>query len=170
MKRVLCQIRPLVAGDWESVKAVYLAGIATGNATFETTAPEWDSWDRNHLPVARLVAVSQDSEVVGWAALTPVSARRVYSGVAEVSVYVTPQWQDKGLGRELLQALISQSEANDIWTLQSSVFPENLATVALHKRCGFRVVGYREKIARDGGDRWRDTLLMERRSKAVGQD
>ncbi len=156
------------ARHWEEVRAVYLEGLATGDATFETEAPDWGRWDASHLRSCRLVALS-GGRVAGWAALSPVSAREVYAGVAEVSVYVGADFRGRGLGRALLEALVRESEAAGIWTLQASIFPENVASVALHKACGFREVGRRERIGRMDG-RWRDTLLLERRSRVVGVD
>ena len=132
-------VRPLEPPDWPAVKRIYLEGIATGNATFETVAPEWERWDSAHLPSCRLVAVD-GNEVVGWAALSPVSARRVYAGVAEVTVYVAESRRNRGVGKLLLGALISESESHGIWTLQAGIFPENLASIALHKSRGFRDV------------------------------
>jgi phosphinothricin acetyltransferase len=148
--------------DWDDVRAIYLEGIRTGDATFETEAPGWDLWDESHLPFARLV-MREGEAVLGWAALSPVSKREVYRGVAEVTVYVAESARGKGIGRALLEVLIKAAEANGIWTLQASIFPENTASVALHHRCGFREVGRRERIARLHGV-WRDTLLLERRS------
>jgi len=159
-------IRQLEAADWDRVRAVYLEGIATGQATFETEAPSWEAWDAGHLQFARLVAVGND-ELCGWAALSPVSKREAYAGVAEVSVYVGEKFRKQGIGFKLLQALINESEGQGIWTLQASVFPENTATVVLHKRCGFRELGRRERIGRLKGV-WRDTILLERRSALVG--
>lgn len=154
------------AEDWERVRSIYLEGIASGHATFETDAPSWEQWDAGHLRQARLVARAVDN-VVGWAALSPASSRRVYRGVAEVSVYVGEGVRGRGVGRALLEALIDESERNGIWTLQAGMFPENTASVSLHLRCGFREVGRRERIARLNGA-WRDTLLLERRSRSVG--
>jgi phosphinothricin acetyltransferase len=148
--------------DWDDVRAIYLEGIRTGDATFDTEAPGWDLWDESHLPFARLV-MREGEAVLGWAALSPVSKREVYRGVAEVTVYVAESARGKGIGRALLEVLIKAAEANGIWTLQASIFPENTASVALHHRCGFREVGRRERIARLHGV-WRDTLLLERRS------
>jgi phosphinothricin acetyltransferase len=159
-------IRQLEATDWQGVRAIYLQGIATGQATFETTAPTWEAWTVAHLEFARVVALS-DGELCGWAALSPVSKRAAYAGVAEVSVYVAEEFRKRGIGLKLLQRLIAESEQHGIWTLQASVFPENAATVALHKRGGFREVGRRERIGRLNGV-WRDTMLLERRSEVVG--
>ena len=159
-------IEPLTARHWPRVRAIYLEGIATGNATFETDAPSWEDWDRGHLPVCRVVAMLDD-QVMAWAALSPVSRRQAYAGVAEVSVYVAAAARGRGLGSTLLRALIDMSEAAGIWTLQASVIPENQATLRLHARAGFRVIGRRERIAMHHG-RWRDTLLLERRSPIAG--
>lgn len=150
------------ADDWPAVRAIYLEGISTGNATFETFAPPWDEWDAKQLPRHRLV-FRDDNRVAGWAALGRVSARACYAGVAEVSVYVGDAFRGRGVGSELLGALVQQSEANGIWTLQASIFPENETSVRIHLRHGFRVVGRRERIAQQNGV-WRDTLLLERRS------
>jgi phosphinothricin acetyltransferase len=151
------------ASDWEQVRAIYLEGIRSGHSTFETDAPSWEKWDEGHLQFARLVM--RDGEtVLGWAALSPVSKRHVYRGVAEVTVYVSEAVHGQGIGRALLEALIDESERNGIWTLQASIFPENTASVQLHLRCGFREVGRRERIAMLNGV-WRDTLLFERRSR-----
>ncbi|MDQ5845406.1 MAG: N-acetyltransferase family protein [Acidobacteriota bacterium] len=163
------EIRPLVEGDWPTVRAIYLEGIATGQATFETTAPSWEKWDNGHLPFARLVATSEDGRVAGWAAISSGSARAVYRGVAEVSVYVGNEFTGRGIGRALLEQLVIASEENGIWTLQASVFPENQASMALHKRSGFREVGTRRRIGKMG-EVWRDTVLLERRSQVVGTD
>ncbi len=154
------------AADWEQVRSIYLEGVATGQATFETEAPSWEKWNAGHLQNARLVA-RDGGKVLGWAALSSVSSRCVYGGVAEVSVYVGKDGRRQGVGRALLESLIEESERNEIWTLQAGVFPENTASVNLHLRCGFREVGRRERIGKLGGV-WRDTLLLERRSKKVG--
>ena len=148
--------------DWSSVRAIYLEGITAGNATFETTAPDWEAWDRARLPCCRLVA-RHGSDVLGWAALSPVSSRRVYAGVTEASIYVATPAQRRGVGSALLAALIEASEREGIWTLQASIFPENAASLAMCRRAGFRVVGTRERIGQMHG-RWRDTILLERRS------
>ena len=153
-------------GDWEQVRSIYLEGIATGFTTFETEAPSWEKWDAGHLKIARLV-FRKGNQVVGWAALSPVSNRYVYRGVAELTISITEQSRGQGIGRALLEALIEQSERNGIWMLQAAIFPENTASVRLHLRCGFREVGRRERIAKLNGV-WRDTLLFERRSKTVG--
>jgi len=149
--------------DWEQVRAIYLEGVRSGHSTFETEAPSWEKWDEGHLQIARVVM--RDGEtVLGWAALSPVSKRHVYRGVAEVTVYVSENAQGQGIGRALLEALIDESEKSGIWTLQASIFPENTASVRLHLRCGFREVGRRERIAMLNGV-WRDTLLFERRAE-----
>lgn len=150
--------------DWESVRVIYLEGIATGIATFETSAPSWEEWDSRHLPHSRLVA-RRNGEVAGWAALTPVSKREVYAGVAEVSIYVGSAHRGTGIGRALLAALIDESEKNGIWTLQAGIFPENERSLNLHKLAGFREVGTRERIGQLRGQ-WRDVVLLERRSSA----
>jgi len=159
------EIQEMTPADWEAVRAIYLEGIATGNATFETEAPDYQTWDRNHLQFARLVART-NSGVVGWAALSPVSSRRVYAGVAEVSVYVSETARGAGVGRALLRSLIQESERNGIWTLQAGIFPENRTSIALHETCGFRTVGRRERIGALNGI-WRDVILLERRSIPV---
>lgn len=148
--------------DWKEVRSIYQESIATGNATFETDAPEWDQWDKSHLRDCRLVAKSK-GQVIGLAALSPVSSRYVYRGVAEVSLYVKFSARGLGVGKALLRALIEESERVGIWTLQGMTFPENTASIALQKACGFREVGYRERIGQMSGI-WRDVILMERRS------
>jgi L-amino acid N-acyltransferase YncA len=168
MSRQIYALRALDAADWEDVGRIYRQGIESGQATFETDVPPWERWDVAHLPFARLV-LTVDEKVRGWAALSKVSAREVYSGVAEVSVYVATESQGHGFGRVLLEALIAESEAHGVWTLQASIFPENEASIALHRRSGFREVGRRERIARLHGV-WRDTLLLERRSVVAGTD
>ncbi len=155
-------LRRLRAGDWPAVERIYAAGIANGLATFESETPAWEEWDREHHPFARLVATRGD-EVLGWAALSPVSRRQAYAGVAEVSVYVAPEHQREGIGRALLAMLIAESEGHGIWMLQATITAENLASVALHERVGFRLVGRRERIGQIAG-RWHDTVLLERRS------
>ena len=159
------ELRDLRPDDWPEVASIYEAGIRTGNATFETEVPSWEAWHASHLTAHRLVAV-QDGRVVGWAALSPVSGRCVYAGVAEVSVYVAPDEHGRGVGRALLERLVLDAERARIWTLQAATFPENDASVALHVRCGFRVVGRRERLGKlDGVSR--DVLLLERRSDSV---
>ena len=166
-------IDALLPGDWEAAAAIYRQGIATGNATFEQEAPAWEVWDRGHLPAPRLAARaiggagSAGGALLGWAALSPVSGRCVYAGVAEVSVYVAEAARGQGVGRALLQALVAGSEAAGIWTLQAGIFPENTGSVALHHHCGFRTVGRRERLGQMAGV-WRDVLLLERRSAVAG--
>lgn len=152
----------MLAEDWPVVRAIYLEGIATGNATFAQSAPDWAEWDASHIGSCRLVATVEEA-VAGWAALSVVSSRCVYAGVAEVSIYVAERARGKGVGVELLQALTAASEQAGFWTLQAGIFPENTASIRLHQRCGFRVVGTRERIGCMNG-RWRDVVLMERRA------
>jgi L-amino acid N-acyltransferase YncA len=159
------RIDPLDVGDWPAVRAIYEAGIATGDATFETAAPDWPAWDAAHLADHRLVA-RDGRRVVGWVALAPVSDRCAYAGVAEDSIYIAPEAQGRGVGRALLAAVIASAEGGGIWTIQTGIFPENQASVRLHEACGFRVVGLRERLGRLHG-RWRDVLLLERRSPAI---
>lgn len=160
------QIGQLTPDHWDQVRDIYFEGLATGQATFETQAPAWEDWNANHLPFARLVAFSKldPSSIVGWAALSRVSSRSAYAGVAEVSVYVGKPARGQGVGKALLEGLIRVSEENGVWTLQASVFPENIASVSLHKACGFREVGIRDRIGKLSGV-WRDTMLLERRSR-----
>ncbi len=152
--------------DWPQVKNIYQEGMNTGNTTFEAEAPDWEQWDKTHLSDCRLVAKSGE-EIVGWAALSPVSNRCVYNGVAEVSLYVRDSFHGQGIGTSLLKAIIEDSQRAGIWTLQSGTFPENAASIAVQKACGFREVGVREKIGCMNG-KWRDVVLLERRSKVVG--
>lgn len=149
--------------DWPAVAAIYVAGIATGNATFETEPPAWEAWDASHRDDLRYVAVEGGGRVVGWAAVVNVSDRCCYAGVVENSVYVDPDYQGRGVGRLLLTYLVEKATAAGVWTVQTGIFPENTTSVALHEACGFRVVGRRERLGRLGGI-WRDVLLMERRS------
>lgn len=160
------EIIPMRAEHWPEVKTIYESGIATGYATFQTSAPAWEEWDAAHVKTCRLVAVA-DNEILGWAALTPVSGRCVYAGVAEVSIYIAESARGKGVGRHLLNALIADSELHNFWTLQAGIFPENVASIRLHETCGFRVVGRRERIGQMHGV-WRDTVLLEKRSSRVG--
>ena len=162
----------LVADDWPQVQAIYREGIEDGQATFETEVPTWEAWDASHLPICRLLArdrlglESRPGQVTGWAALSPVSRRPCYAGVAEVSIYVARASRGCGVGRALLEALIAASERHGIWTLQGMTFAENEPSLRLQARCGFRRVGYRERIAQLRGV-WKDTVLMERRSAVV---
>jgi len=159
-------IESLTPADWPQVRAIYVEGIATGQATFETEAPSWAQWDAGHLPTCRLVARRSDV-VLGWAALSPVSRRLCYAGVAEVSVYVGAAHRGAGVGRQLLRALVDESERYGLWTLQGAMFAENAASLRLLTNCGFRVVGRRERVAQLHGV-WIDTILTERRSAVVG--
>ncbi len=160
------EITGLLPEHWDAVREIYLQGIATRSSTFQTDAPSWEDWDRGHLPNLRYVLI-RDRQIAGWAALSPVSGRCVYAGVTEVSVYMHETLRAKGLGKLLLQHLIENSEQAGIWTLQSGIFPENEASIALHEKLGFRKLGYREKIGKLDGI-WRDIVLMERRSKRIG--
>ena len=166
MSRRICDIEALSVENWEIVREIYLEGIASGHATFETQAPTWDDWNANHHQFGRLILKSNE-EILGWAALSNVSRRMAYEGVAEVSVYIASKARGQGFGLKLLESLIAESESHGIWTLQASIFPENIVSIRLHHRCGFREVGRRERIAKLNGV-WRDTVLMERRSIRVG--
>ena len=159
------EIRKLLNADWPQVSLIYQKGIHTGNATFQTTAPAWEDWNASHLAACRIVAQS-NGEIIGWAALTPVSSRCVYAGVAEVSVYVDPEHSGKGIGLTLLKELVHLSEAEGIWTLQAGIFPENIGSLRIHEKAGFRTLGIREKIGKQNGI-WRDTVLLERRSQLL---
>jgi len=160
------ELRALEPDDWPAVRAIYLEGIATGMATFQTEAPTWEVWDAGHVRRCRIVA-TEAGTVVGWAALSPVSSRPCYAGVAEVSIYVAATSRGRRVGQLLLGKIVSESESAGFWTLQAGIFPENAASLALHKRCGFRIVGCRERIGQLHG-RWRDVVLLERRSAVVG--
>jgi phosphinothricin acetyltransferase len=164
-RRGALEIREVEARDWPAVAAIYAEGIAARNATFETEVPSWEDWDGTHLPEPRLVG-EFDGEVVGWAALSPVSDRCCYAGVAENSVYVAESAQGRGVGQALLERLVERADKAGIWTIQAGIFPENVASVSLHERCGFRVVGVRERLGRLDGA-WRDVLLLERRSAVI---
>jgi len=159
------KIEKMQPSDWPAVREIYIQGINSGHATFETRAPDWEYWDKAHLLPARLVARSE-SGLLGWAALSAISSRSVYRGVAEVSVYVAEESRGTGVGTALLLQLVAESERNGFWTLQAGIFPENTASIALHSRCGFRKVGIRERIGQMHGT-WRDVVLMERRSGAL---
>lgn len=152
--------------DWPQVEAIYREGIATGNATFETQTPSWDAWNAAHLDSCRLVA-RQNDQILGWAALSPVSGRCVYAGVTENSVYIAAAARGRGVGKALLNALADASEQAGIWTIQAGILRENATSIALHETCGFRVIGVREKLGQLNGI-WRDVVLMERRSTVVG--
>ncbi len=166
MSAAAVAIAPMTPADWDEVRRIYAEGIATGNATFETEPPSWESWDGGHRPDCRLVA-REGPRLLGWAALSRVSERCAYGGVAEVSVYVAADARGRGLGRRLLEELVRASETAGIWTLQAGIFPENSASIAIHERCGFRKVGVRERLGRLRGA-WRDVTLLERRSPRVG--
>lgn len=157
----------MLASDWPVVSDIYKQGIATGYATFETSVPAFDIWDKNHLKSCRLVAL-RTGHLAGWAALSPVSSRCVYGGVGEVSVYVGAEYQGLGIGKLLMQHLIVESEKEGLWTLQSGIFPENTGSIKLHEKVGFRKIGYREKVGKLHGE-WKDNLLFERRSAITGQ-
>ncbi len=158
----MLQIKDLQQIHWEQVKEIYEEGIATGIATFQTEAPKWEEWDAGHIADCRFVAIQGD-KVVGWTALSPFSSRAAYSGVAEVSIYVRTEYKGKGIGKLLLNTLIKASEESGFWTLQASIFQENIGSIHLHKQAGFREVGVRERISKLNG-RWRNVLLFERRS------
>ncbi|NER09657.1 phosphinothricin acetyltransferase [Muriicola jejuensis] len=160
------EIRTMTPTDWPEVARIYAEGIATGFATFEKNVPPYDLWDKAHIPSCRLIA-SEGKTVCGWAALSPVSGRCVYGGVAEVSVYVGKDHRGKGIGKRLLESLIAESEREGFWTLQSGIFPENESSVRIHLECGFRKIGHRERIGRLDGV-WKDNLIFERRSPKVG--
>ncbi|MCX6236743.1 MAG: GNAT family N-acetyltransferase [Bacteroidia bacterium] len=164
MNKVIIEEMP--EKSWEAVRRIYNAGIATKNATFQSEAPAWEVWDQSHRKDCRLIAIAND-QIVGWAALSNVSNRCVYAGVAEVSVYVDSDFKGMGVGDQLMKKLIIESERNGIWTLQAGIFPENKASIALHLKNGFRIIGIREKIGKMDNI-WRDTAMLERRSKIVG--
>jgi L-amino acid N-acyltransferase YncA len=160
------EITTMQPEDWAAVREIYGEGIATGNATFETELPDWQKWDAGHHADCRLIARKQ-GQVIGWAALSPVSARKVYAGVAEVSVYVAASARGNGAGKALLERLVEESERCSVWTLQAGIFPENVASIALHKSFGFREVGVRQRVGKLE-QLWRDVMLLERRSAIVG--
>ncbi len=160
------RIDAMADADWPAVRAIYEAGIATGDATFEEAAADWETWSSSHLPDLRLVARDGEGTVVGWTAAGRVSDRSVYEGVVESSIYVAPDARGHGVGRLLLETLISRAEAEGIWTIQTGIFPENTASLRLHETCGFRVVSVRERIGRHRG-RWRDVVFVERRSPNI---
>jgi len=158
-------IRPLTPEDFSSIAEIYRQGIATGLATFETVVPSWKEWSKKYSQECRLVA-EENEEVMGFTVIHPISKRECYSGVCEESIYIHEAWRGKGIGKKLLNALIEESERREIWTLQAGIFAENTASIKLHEQCGFRMIGYREKIAKLNGE-WKDTVLMERRSKKI---
>jgi phosphinothricin acetyltransferase len=162
-------VRALEPDDWPAVADIYREGIAAGDATFETEAPTWEQWDARRHPLCRIVA-EQEGRVIGFAAVSPMSSRRVYDGVVEVMVYVAERARGRGVGGVLMAELVSRTEAAGFWTLQAGIFPENVPSIRAHERVGFRVVGTHERIGRFHDGRWRDTLLLERRSRTVGVD
>ena len=160
------EIRKMLPGHWQEVSEIYKEGIETGMATFEKEIPTWETWDLNHLKEGRLIAL-MNHKMAGWAALSLVSSRCVYGGVGEVSVYVAHKFKGNNVAKELLEKLIQESEKNGLWTVQSGVFTENIASIKLHAKLGFRKIGYREKIGKLDGV-WKDNVLFERRSKLIG--
>lgn len=163
-----CEIIEIKSSDWEQVKSIYIEGIKTGIATFQSEfdLPSWEKWNNDHISSCRLAAC-QNNEILGWAALSPTSSRLVYSGVVEVSIYIKKEYKNQGIGTELLNNLIKVSENNGFWTLQSGIIKENTASIELHEKCGFRVIGIREKVGKMNNGIWHDVVLMERRSKVV---
>jgi phosphinothricin acetyltransferase len=159
-------LRDMTESDWSDIRRIYEEGIATGLATFETSAPDWDKWDASHRKSCRLVAVSLEGEILGWAAFSPVSSRCVYAGVVEISIYIAAYARGKGVGKALLLRMIDLSEQEGVWTVQAGIMADNTASIRLHESCGFRLVGRREKIGQLHGE-WRDTILMERRSPKI---
>lgn len=166
-------LRPMTAADWPQVEAVYQEGIDTGNATFESRPPTWQEFDAGKIPIGRLVAVDETDIIIGWIAASPVSAREAYRGVVEHSVYVSAAASGRGIGAQLLRAFISAADEAGIWTIQSSIFPENTPSIALHQHAGFRTIGHRESVALmtygPWAGQWRDTILVERRSARFTQ-
>lgn len=168
LNTVTMEIRPITKDNFPEVVEVYKQGLATNIATFQNDLPQWEDWNKGHLDFCR-ISIYENNKMLGWTALTPVSSRCVYAGVAEVSVYIAQNERGKGIGKILLNELIKQSEANGIWTLQSGIFSENQSSIRLHEKCGFRMVGFREKIGKKNGI-WKDNILMEHRSKNIGVD
>jgi len=162
------EIKPITKDNFPELLEIYRQGLATNIATFQNDLPIWQDWDKGHLDFCR-ISIYENNEMLGWTALSPVSSRCVYSGVAEVSIYVAKEARGKGTGKILLKELTKQSESNGIWTLQSGIFAENHNSIKLHNKCGFRIVGYRERIGKKDGV-WKDNVLMERRSKNIGID
>ncbi|WP_026884731.1 GNAT family N-acetyltransferase [Clostridium akagii] len=162
-------IKEMTETDWQGVVKVYSEGINTGKATFQTELPSLEEWDDSHIKTCRLVA-HLGNIVIGWCALSPTSSRCVYAGVAEVSIYIGEEYRGKGIGKALLTNLVKLSEENGFWTLQSGIIKENLGSIVLHKSCGFREIGIREKISKMSSGEWHDVILMERRSKIIGRD
>jgi len=163
------QINEMAKSDWEQVANIYLEGIKTGIATFQSGIPSWEEWNSSHITSCRLVARLGDN-ILGWCALSPTSSRCVYAGVAEVSIYISGRYKGQGIGTVLLTNLIKLSEENGFWTLHSGIIRENPASILLHEKCGFKKIGIREKIAKMNNEKWLDVILMERRSKIVGID
>lgn len=159
-------IREIAASDYPVIKRIYEEGISSGNATFEKTAPDWQQWDKHKLPFGRVAAV-MNNVIIGWAALSATSSREVYKGICEVSIYISSAQSGKGYGKILMSSLIEESEKNGVWTLYSSIFPENTASIKLHLKCGFREIGFMEKAGCMNGT-WRNTVLFERRSRITG--
>jgi len=166
MTKILAKLRTMTPDDWQEVARIYKEGLDTGNATFQQVVPTWEEWNNGHSKSCRIVAFV-DGAMAGWAALSAVSSRAVYAGVAEVSVYIGSNFRGQRIGDQLMKQLIAESEAEGFWTLQSSIFPENEASIRLHEKYGFRTLGYREKVGKMNGI-WRDTVIMERRSKVTG--
>ena len=162
------RIEPMRADDWPTVRAIYEQGIETGDATFETAAPTWEAWDAGHRQDCRLVARNSEGHIVGWTAISPTSSRRVYEGVVEESIYIAAEARGRGIGVLLLEALIEASEAAGIWTIQAGIEIENVPSLRLHEKVGFRRVGVRERLGRDPKGRWRDVVILERRSERLG--
>ncbi|AJA46601.1 N-acetyltransferase GCN5 [Clostridium pasteurianum DSM 525 = ATCC 6013] len=161
------KIDEMKESDWEQVAKIYLEGINTGKATFQTEVPTFENWNNGHITSCRLVALSVEKNVLGWVALSPTSSRCVYAGVAEVSIYIGENYRGLGIGKGLLNNLIKKSEENGFWTLQSGIIRENTASIELHKKCGFKLVGIREKIAKMSNGVWHDVAFMERRSNII---
>ncbi|MBU3142683.1 GNAT family N-acetyltransferase [Clostridium sp. CF012] len=161
------KIEEMIQADWEQVANIYLEGIKTGIATFQTEVPTYENWNNSHISSCRLVARLGDN-VLGWGVLSPTSSRSVYQGVAEVSIYISEKYKGQGIGKVILTELIKVSEENGFWTLQSGIIRENICSIALHKKCGFREIGIREKVAKMNNGNWLDVVLMERRSRVVG--
>lgn len=161
------RIRNMTQEDWPEVAKIYLDGISTGYATFETLVPDFQSWDKSHIKECRLIA-EKEGKILGWAALSPVSSRCVYGGIGEVSVYISSRSRGLGVGEALLLKLIEESEKEGYWTIQAGIFPENIASIKLHKKVGFRFIGKREKIGKTKDGLWKDNLLFEKRSEIVG--
>lgn len=159
-------ITKMSPSDWKDVSRIYILGIETGYATFQTEAPSYEDWDSSHIRSCRLVA-KIENKVIGWAALSPVSSRCVYAGVAEVSIYVDPDFKGQQVASSLLNALISESENEGYWTLQSGIIKENIPSIKLHEKCGFRIIGYREKVGKMPTGKWHDVVLVEKRSRKL---